>query len=185
MARPKSFTPIDKTCPQCDSVWYASTWYQVKKQVFCSNKCMGMAARERKLVERFERPCKTCGKKMQILPCHRFTKWYCSRSCANTQTSKGEGNGSWKGGSDKYWKRQARERDNFTCQFPGCGKRSEGKGMHAHHKVPSKAGGSDDLDNLTTLCNRHHREMERQFLIALIKKSPAVSQRVASEIYTW
>lgn len=47
-------------------------------------------------------------------------------------------------------------RDNFTCQHPGCTE-NRLKQVSVHHRVPRCEGGSDDLDNLITLCLAHHR----------------------------
>lgn len=35
---------------------------------------------------------------------------------------------------ESRWSREVRERDNYTCQFPGCGK--QGKSLDTHHIAP-------------------------------------------------
>ena len=54
------------------------------------------------------------------------------------------------------WKRQVRERDDFTCQFPGC--RTRHKFIHAHHIAPKSQ--RKDLkyvvENGICLCFKHH-----------------------------
>lgn len=45
------------------------------------------------------------------------------------------------------------ERDGWRCSVPGCSSR---RNLQAHHIVFRSAGGSDDSDNLTTLCAFHH-----------------------------
>lgn len=53
---------------------------------------------------------------------------------------------------------QIRERDNHTCQR--CHKIwKAGRAFHVHHAVPTGAGGSDEPDNLTTLCNSCHKQV--------------------------
>lgn len=52
----------------------------------------------------------------------------------------------------------ALERDNITCQSCGIGDCR----LHVHHKVPRSAGGSDELDNLVTLCPDCHAEEHDQ-----------------------
>ena len=50
------------------------------------------------------------------------------------------------------------KRDNYTCQYPGCGYQGQpGDGtLHADHKHNRATGGADTLDNLETLCTTHH-----------------------------
>lgn len=43
-------------------------------------------------------------------------------------------------------------RDGHTCQF--CGAHGEGVVLHPDHRVPLFEGGSNNLDNLQTLCAR-------------------------------
>lgn len=50
------------------------------------------------------------------------------------------------------------ERDNYTCQK--CGKMCEGKEIQCHHIMPVRNGGSNELNNLITLCNKCHTEVE-------------------------
>jgi hypothetical protein len=44
-------------------------------------------------------------------------------------------------------------RDGFRCTAPGC---SSFANLHDHHIVPRSAGGSNDMENRTTLCAWHH-----------------------------
>ncbi|HET9232983.1 MAG TPA: HNH endonuclease, partial [Candidatus Eisenbacteria bacterium] len=46
------------------------------------------------------------------------------------------------------------ERDEWRCQAPGCTSRSK---LEAHHIVFRSQNGSDDPENLITLCHGHHR----------------------------
>jgi 5-methylcytosine-specific restriction endonuclease McrA len=61
--------------------------------------------------------------------------------------------------TSKAWRRAraaARERDGGCIIRSGCAGRLE-----AHHVVPVNEGGEPvDLDNLVTLCSRHHRLVE-------------------------
>jgi len=41
-------------------------------------------------------------------------------------------------------------RDRFTCM--GCGARAPDVELEVDHKIPVSRGGSDEMDNLTTLC---------------------------------
>jgi hypothetical protein len=46
------------------------------------------------------------------------------------------------------------ERDEWRCQAPGCTSRSK---LEAHHIIFRSQNGSDDPENLITLCHGHHR----------------------------
>ena len=50
---------------------------------------------------------------------------------------------------------QVLDRDRRTCT--NCGKKSK---LQVHHIVPIRKGGSDDLDNLITLCSKCHAQVE-------------------------
>ncbi len=45
------------------------------------------------------------------------------------------------------------ERDGWRCTVPGCSSR---RNLHDHHIVFRSAGGSNELENRTTLCAWHH-----------------------------
>ena len=62
------------------------------------------------------------------------------------------------------WEKQrmrALVRDNFQCQHPGCSE-TRLKQLTVHHLIKKCHGGSDNLDNLQTLCIHHHRELHSQ-----------------------
>ena len=48
-------------------------------------------------------------------------------------------------------------RDNYTCQ---CCKTKKGT-LHVHHKIYRSQGGSDDIENLITLCEDCHKKLHR------------------------
>jgi hypothetical protein len=50
-------------------------------------------------------------------------------------------------------KEEVMKRDSFTCQK--CGSNEK---LRVHHNIPRIYGGSDDMDNLTTLCTKCHRK---------------------------
>jgi len=66
----------------------------------------------------------------------------------------------------RYRRMECLIRDVYECQ--DCGELGGPKGdaiLEAHHKVPVHSGGSDELDNLTTLCypchsKRHSESVE-------------------------
>ncbi len=187
MPRPRKWFPTDKTCPACDTVWRATSTYQILIQKFCSRACRTKVhGNGRAPVKKTKRNCLNCDVEMEVLPCHLKTKRFCSHSCSSKYRNQGANNPAWKGGiahGGRYWKRQAKKSDDYICQFPECGYRS--RKNHAHHKIPRAAGGEDTLENLITLCGKHHREMERQLLARLIERVPDVVQEVASQLYSW
>src|SRR6267142_28051 len=63
----------------------------------------------------------------------------------------------WDNADDPQFKRRYRifERDGWRCRVPGCTSRS---GLNEHHIIFRSQQGSDDEDNLVTLCVGHHQE---------------------------
>jgi 5-methylcytosine-specific restriction endonuclease McrA len=60
-------------------------------------------------------------------------------------------------------RRAARERDHGRCRYPGC----ESRRVDLHHIQHWASGGRTDLDNLISLCPRHHTAVhDRGYLIA-------------------
>lgn len=56
------------------------------------------------------------------------------------------------------------ERDNETCQEPGCRlSRKNGDRINIHHIKPEQFGGAEDPANLITLCDIHHKMMHVEF----------------------
>jgi len=58
--------------------------------------------------------------------------------------------------ADRKWKKEVRQRDNYTCRWPGCGVYS--LHIHAHH-IHTKRQRPDlryDVDNGAALCHEHH-----------------------------
>lgn len=124
---------------------------------------------------------------MLLLPCHVKTKFYCSNSCkAAWQKANGmnvgPNNPAWQGGFGNrgaYWKRKARERDGKTCRISGCGST---KLVHAHHWIPRAAGGKDTLENLVTLCGKHHASIERDLLRMYLEARPKLGRKLLGKI---
>lgn len=50
------------------------------------------------------------------------------------------------------------QRDQHSCQHPGCGRTRH---LHVHHVKPWFHGGETDPDNLILLCSTHHRALHR------------------------
>ena len=97
-----------------------------------------------------EKECPTCGK--TFISYHEG-RIYCSPTCSSKAHYKRMGM------TPKDWeilREYILERDNYTCQK--CGYFSMTTGMAVHHIIPLCQGGTNDEDNLTTLCNTCHRK---------------------------
>ncbi len=96
-----------------------------------------------------------------------------------SEANSGERAWNWKGGikpelarrlDTAEWRRtrvEVYERDNWTCQECGCrclntkdAKAHPKRKIQAHHVVPRRFGGSDELSNLVTLCMSCHHKRE-------------------------
>ena len=55
-------------------------------------------------------------------------------------------------------RREVMSRDNHTCQGQGC---SSKRYLEVHHKVPRALGGSNNAENLVTLCSACHQFVHR------------------------
>ncbi len=55
-------------------------------------------------------------------------------------------------------RRAVLDRDRHRCRMPGCG---SAHFLQVHHLVPREAGGSNQPDNLVTLCSGCHRALHR------------------------
>jgi hypothetical protein len=182
-----------KVCEKCETAFDVHTQYGVDKQRFCSISCASQKAWDDgthpRSVEKVKRRCRVCKDVMELNPSLREVRFTCSLECRGKwQTESGlwsgENSATWKGGTSTVWKARARERDDYTCQVDGCDVRHEGKGTHAHHKLPVAAGGTDDLDNLITLCSAHHRMLEHQLIMTILERCPKAAAEIVAEMYT-
>jgi len=62
------------------------------------------------------------------------------------------------------------ERDRWRCQAPGCSSRRR---LEAHHIIFRSQNGSDDPDNLITLCHGHHRRGIHEGYLAVSGSAPS------------
>ena len=190
MAPPKKWHPVTKRCAACKQQFQATTAYAITKQLYCSRECSLPVVQAGRRVSRVKRKCEQCSKTVRRVPSrienrdHVFCSWACRDAYrVESGDQAGENNAQWKGGSSTWWKQKARERDDFTCQVDDCDVRDEGRGTHAHHKLPKEAGGDDSLENLITLCDHHHQVMERRFLVRVCGLAPAAVRKALSELY--
>jgi len=58
------------------------------------------------------------------------------------------------------WNKQrelALKRDSHICQYRKC---NETENLHIHHIIPFRMTQDNSLDNLITLCQKHHKMVE-------------------------
>jgi 5-methylcytosine-specific restriction endonuclease McrA len=67
-------------------------------------------------------------------------------------------------------RREVLSRDRHRCQSPGCGRRHH---LEVHHIVPRQKGGTNDPENLMTLCSSCHRLMHEKAVGSLDAPSMA------------
>ena len=72
----------------------------------------------------------------------------------------------------------ALDRDNYTCQH--CG--AKNTRLEVHHIIFRSQGGSDDLDNLITLCERCHNNLHNGKIVLKIKSKKKLLLKHASQM---
>lgn len=168
---------IVTNCPECGKeFWYHSCW----PRIYCSRKCSAKNNITRQigvvLVE--QSTCEQCGKK--ITKDNRSGRRFCSQKCFGNWMSVhnvGPNHPLWNGWKFPYYgpnwraqRRNARRRDNYTCQRCGKHESQLSKNLDVHHIVPfSKFGPENYLEankitNLISLCNRCHKYVEHHGL---------------------
>lgn len=172
---------IKKNCVICgkEFVTRPSLKYDVQT---CSRKCGARLRWGDTAKKRAERrpPCANCGgpitRTVMNYGKRKPKVVFCSTKCMGEWQSKnkvGENHPNWRGGWIPYYggnwggqKRNARKRDNYTCQRCGVTEKELGYKMDVHHKIPFRLFGGDyktanDLSNLISLCRSCHRTIER------------------------
>jgi 5-methylcytosine-specific restriction endonuclease McrA len=122
--------------------------------------------------------CSYCDEQISVRRCHynQYQNNFCSKDCEAKFRSKdfsGEGNPRYIDGRHREreygtgWRKsreEALKRDNYVCQICGKGEEELGRNPAVHHIKPIRK--FDDLskghklDNLITLCPKHHQEVE-------------------------
>ncbi len=143
-------TKITKICRVCEKEF--QTW-QAQDNDFCSYRC-AFDARVRKV----KKLCAYCGKEFWVKRAESETlccSWGCRVARLHSRMSRRS--------NPKYWKKvrlRILNRDGWTCQK--CHLVSFNGKLHVHHVIHRKNGGTEDDDNLITLCNPCHRAEHRQ-----------------------
>jgi hypothetical protein len=63
----------------------------------------------------------------------------------------------------RRFKREVRERDNYTCQFPGCGDYSKHIDVHHIAKRSQRPDLKYEVSNGLCLCREHHSWIDRNY----------------------
>ena len=132
--------------------------FEVKKSIksiHCSLDCKYKSLSKKRNFQK-EYNCEQCGK--TFLRKRSSKQKFCSKECKFE---------SQKNGFEHYfyttseWHKTRSlilVRDNFTCK--SCKKRQ--KRLHVHHLIPRMYGGTEDFDNLITLCNKCHIRLHKE-----------------------
>lgn len=155
---------------------------------FCSQQCFGLwqsanvRGTNHPSFSRIERTCKQCGQSFHVAPNEIQQGWgiFCGIHCKALWQKEhppqnklpvmiGDQNPRWKGGYIPYYgpnwrqqRRNARRRDQYTCQRCGITEVEIGRQLDVHHIRPFREFGVDksaeanELDNLICLCNTCH-----------------------------
>lgn len=158
-----------------------------KTRKYCSSRCfhksgIGREAPNRKPYHVLT--CPICEKEFEV-PERRLVKAkYCSCKCLNEAKSRvtGDDHPLWKGGFDLYGRMLSQnegsfyrnrkiilDRDDHACRH--CGFKGDSKIMDVHHIVPVVQGGTSTVDNMITLCRKHHNWADRGKISAQLLKS--------------
>lgn len=166
-------------CEQCGVEVSVSPSKEKYEKHFCSRSCHGVWREENK-DEFFDRDmvavqCEVCGMEMLKKPSEveMYEEHYCSIECMGERYKdrlSGDGNPRWKGGHavDMYpsdWstiRESILKRDGYVCQVCGMGDDEHidefEQGLHVHHIVPLSEGGTNENENLISLCALCHRD---------------------------
>ncbi|NIN36654.1 MAG: hypothetical protein GTO60_16785 [Gammaproteobacteria bacterium] len=158
------------TCPICGTPIYVKPHRHKrgKHPVTCSHECkLALLQWGKTLVY-----CDYCGEEIhrKNSEVQKREHHFCNRSCMGKWQSKnktGQNSNSWKGGYQPYYgkdwvgnRRQAKQRDNNTCQSCGAHENSLDHTAEVHHIKPVRLfdnpNDANQLDNLITLCRVCH-----------------------------
>lgn len=194
-ARAKNFKqdPITKPiyCEQCGEEIVKG---RNRKRRFCSQSCFGAwqsenvrgpkhpmygkPAKPRPLKGK-NLTCPQCGNEFYVKPSATSRRRFCCKACQVTYQREhsdevsGPNGFNWKGGYQPYYgpnwlsqRRNARYRDNYTCQRCGILEKTLDRQLDVHHKTPFREFGlerykeANTLSNLISLCPTCHLAVE-------------------------
>jgi 5-methylcytosine-specific restriction endonuclease McrA len=141
---------VELECEQCGGK-YERRPYAAESSRFCCNECQMKA--------RHGAECPECGEYFTVVGMRR----HFGQAHPDTPKPWIDENNSRSAVCEKR-----KKVDNTTCQRCGCdvgGKNDDAKTGHAHHIIPVRAGGSNNINNLVTLCKDCHTEAHRDLSI--------------------
>jgi hypothetical protein len=149
-----------EVCEGCQTQFYSITQYH-----------QHMSTAHDKDTAYEQKECRMCGDSFKKLK--RISRVFCSNDCKYgwiSENVRGENHHNWDGGAGNYinWDEEIRkeviERDNGRCQECGINRdecREEfGCDLHVHHITPRSRGGTDEKENLISLCPVCHTKVE-------------------------
>lgn len=137
--------------------------------------CNDCLAKWRTLIftKKIKTSCGYCGKEIEVIPSrYNNNKFcYCSTECMALHYSElytGENSPTWKGGKSHHYagdfykaRKQARKRDNYTCQICGITEKEYGQQLSVHHirlyRLFEDKREANNLNNLISVCEPCHR----------------------------
>lgn len=172
---------VELTCASCGDS-YTKSPSRTNESRFCSRECQGEWQSEHWVGDHWQQwsggtvtvECDACGGDFSEYPSDAERRRFCSRACYDEwQTGRltGQDHPRWRGGKSIYdavkkqlpglpWRAQrekAKELDDRACQM--CG--DTDSRIDSHHIIPVMAGGTNELWDLTTLCEVCHGKVER------------------------
>jgi 5-methylcytosine-specific restriction endonuclease McrA len=155
MGRRKEWPTVK--CDHCGTNYEAKP-YLANARRFCSASCRNEFRRQCSGVanprfKRVNRICSICGSGFSVVPSRltRGTSVYCSMECGREGRRRKIAGKPRRGTDQGSGIRAAKKRDGFACRI--CGFADV---VHGHHIIAKSLGGSNQLDNLITLCPNHH-----------------------------
>lgn len=164
---------IEFECENCGKTKEMKKW-QAEERKFCSLDCAyGNRKVDVKTGEYLE--CAVCEEEFYIQKSKTSRRKTCSRECFGEYFSKnysGSDNPCWQGGKSRYYygtnwyrmREKAWERDNYECQICGRDESELSTKPSVHHIKPIKEfenpEDANTLENLITVCTKHHKMIE-------------------------
>lgn len=180
-------TKVTQPCNQCGQpVTRQATRAKTTKYAFCNTDCRNkwfatnakVGSEHIQYIERISVFCEVCGKQINRKPSEVNKHNFCNVDCRliwqkESSYNSGSNSPTWKGGYKEYYgrnwlsqRRNARRRDNYTCQRCGKKETTIGKQLDVHHIKPFREFSIDhyaeanSLDNLICYCNVCHLIVE-------------------------
>lgn len=162
-----------QTCDWCDTEFARCDSQMTEDGSFCSEECYASALEGRtkedhsSWKENVEVICDECGTPFSVRPSRadRYPHTFCNYDCfASWETDHGESRNY--GPNWQEIRQKVIDRDGNICTYDGCNRTecTDGRSLHVHHILPfvqfDNRQKANQMDNLRTLCDEHHRAVE-------------------------